>query len=80
MNVFHLSPETVKLRLQEVEGVPELRALLCNPKILKLIVHHNRARSRLSFLQQLELKCASVVVLGLIVWFLIDLKKLFTFF
>lgn len=64
MNIFHLSPETVELRLQEIESVPELRALQTNPKILKLIVHHNRARSRLSFLQQLELKCADVIVLG----------------
>lgn len=65
MNVFHLSPETVRLRLQEIESVPQLRTLLCNPNILKLIIHHNRARSRLSFLQQLELKCASVTVLGM---------------
>lgn len=64
MNIFHLAPETVKLRLQELETVPELKALLCNPKVLKLVVHHNRARSRLSFLQQLELKCASISVLG----------------
>lgn len=65
MNVFHLSPETVKLRLQEIESVPELRILLCHPNILKLIIHYNRAKSRLSFLQQLELKCASIIVLGL---------------
>lgn len=64
MNIFHLSPETVRLRLQEIESVPELRTLLTNPKVLKLIIHHNRARSRLSFLQQLELRCAGVVVLG----------------
>lgn len=64
MNIFYLSPETVKLRLQEIESVPELRALLFNKNILKLILHHNRARTRLSFLQQLELRCASVYVLG----------------
>lgn len=64
MNIFHHSPETVKLRLQEVESIPELRALLSNPRVLKLIVHHNRAKSRLTFLQELRLKCANLMFLG----------------
>lgn len=64
MNVFHMSPETVRLRLEEIERSPDFRVLLKHPKILSLIVHHNRAKSRLSFLQQLQLRCASFIVLG----------------
>ncbi|XP_018576444.1 transcription termination factor 5, mitochondrial [Anoplophora glabripennis] len=64
MNVFHLSPTTVKLRLEEIEQSPDFRVLLKHPKLLSLIVHHNRAKSRLSFLQQLQLRCASFTVLG----------------
>ncbi|KAG5868528.1 hypothetical protein JTB14_032275 [Gonioctena quinquepunctata] len=62
-NIFHMSPETVRYRLEEIEKSPDLRVLLCHPRILKLVVHHNRAKSRLSFLQQLQLKCASLYVL-----------------
>lgn len=64
MDIFYVSPETLKLRLQEIKNTPELRVLLFNSSILKLIVHHNRSKTRLSFLQELELKCASLFVLG----------------
>ncbi|KAJ8916747.1 hypothetical protein NQ315_013952 [Exocentrus adspersus] len=64
MNVFHMSPDTVKLRLEEIERSPDFRVLLGHPKVLSLIVHHNRAKSRLSFLQQLQMRCASLIVLN----------------
>ncbi|CAH1176044.1 unnamed protein product [Phaedon cochleariae] len=63
MNIFHMSPETVKLRLQEIEKSPDLKVLFSHPRILKLIVHHNRTKSRLSFLQQLQLRCATLSIL-----------------
>ncbi|KAJ8961175.1 hypothetical protein NQ318_008856 [Aromia moschata] len=64
MNVFHMSPETVQLRLEGIQSSSDLRVLLKHPRILSLVVHHNRAKSRLSFLQQLQLKCASLIILG----------------
>jgi len=64
MNIFQVSPETVKARLEEIQGVPELKVLINNPHILKLIIHHNEARSRLSFLQEVKLKCATTSILG----------------
>ncbi|KAJ8926777.1 hypothetical protein NQ314_020827 [Rhamnusium bicolor] len=64
MNIFHMSPETVKLRLEEINHSPDFKVLLKHPRVLSLVVHHNRAKSRLSFLQQLQLKCASLIVLG----------------
>lgn len=65
MNVFQLSPETVELRLQELERNADFKVLLHNPNILKLVVHHNRAKSRLLFLKELQLKCTTVSILGL---------------
>ncbi|XP_060518431.1 transcription termination factor 5, mitochondrial [Cylas formicarius] len=62
--IFQISPETVKYRLEEIERIPDLRVLLGNPNILELVVHHNKATSRLSFLQQVELKCASLMLLS----------------
>lgn len=62
-NVFHMSPETVKVRLQTIEQSKDLKVLLTQPKILALIVHHNRAKTRWSFLQQLQLRCTSFTIL-----------------
>ncbi|CAH0557908.1 unnamed protein product [Brassicogethes aeneus] len=64
MNIFHLSPETVKFRLGELKKVPEFKILLDNPRILQLVVHQNRAKSRLSFLKQLQLRCTNYTLLG----------------
>lgn len=63
MNIFHVSPNTIKRRLKELQSTPEFRVYLHHPKILSLIVHHNRAKSRLSFLQEVKLNCASFYVL-----------------
>lgn len=65
MNVFHLSPKTVQKRLKEIQCIPELKVHLFNPKILQIIIHHNRAKRRLEFLQQEQLKCASFYILGM---------------
>lgn len=64
MNIFHMSPKTVKLRLEELERSSELKVLMHNPCVLKLIVHHNRAKARLALLKELQLKCTTVSVLG----------------
>ncbi|KAJ3655114.1 hypothetical protein Zmor_014254 [Zophobas morio] len=65
LNIFYLSPETVEFRLNELQRVADFKVLLYNPNILKLVVHHNRAKSRLTFLKELQLKCATVSVLGI---------------
>ncbi|XP_072376249.1 transcription termination factor 5, mitochondrial [Diabrotica undecimpunctata] len=62
-NVFQLSPETVKLRLQEIEKHPDLKILLTHPNVLSLIIHHNRAKTRLSFLHQMQLRCVPLTIL-----------------
>ena len=62
--VFTMSPETVDFRLQEIQRIPELRMLLSSPNILNLVLHQNKVKSRLSFLQKLQLKCASMQVLS----------------
>ncbi|CAG9854185.1 unnamed protein product [Phyllotreta striolata] len=62
-NVFHMSPETVKLRLQEIEKCPDMKILFQHPKFLALVVHHNRAKTRLDFLQQSQLRCATLSIL-----------------
>ncbi|KAK9744690.1 short chain dehydrogenase [Popillia japonica] len=63
MNVFTLSPHTIKARFAEIKEIPEMNVLRHSPRILRLIVHHNRAKSRLSFMHQLQLKCASMCLL-----------------
>lgn len=64
MNVFSLSPETVKLRLQEIDSVPELKLLKSHDQFLKLVIHHRRTKTRLNYLQNLQLKCADTLLLG----------------
>ncbi|CAH1104605.1 unnamed protein product [Psylliodes chrysocephalus] len=62
-NVFHMAPQTVRVRLQEIENSPDLKLLLQHPKILALVVHHNRANDRLSFLQQSQIRCVPLTIL-----------------
>lgn len=64
MNVFNMSPDTVRLRLNEIKRIPELQIFMKHKNILRLVVHHNRARSRLSYLQELQLKCTPLLILG----------------
>ncbi|XP_025834710.1 transcription termination factor 5, mitochondrial isoform X2 [Agrilus planipennis] len=64
VRVLTLSPTTVKLRFEEIEAIPELKVLKTHPRILCLIGHHNRARSRLSFLKDMKLNCANLGILG----------------
>ncbi|KAK9869839.1 hypothetical protein WA026_003565 [Henosepilachna vigintioctopunctata] len=65
LNIFQLSPQTVKYRLEEIENTPELNILKHNVNFLKLVVHHQRAKSRLSFLQELQMKCLPLSILSM---------------
>lgn len=72
MNIFTLSPDTIQSRFNEISEIPEMNVLRQSPRILRLILHYNRAKSRLSFMHQLQLKCASMCLLGkypLLTWF-----------
>lgn len=63
MNIFTLSPDTIQSRFNEISEIPEMNVLRQSPRILRLILHYNRAKSRLSFMHQLQLKCASMCLL-----------------
>ncbi|VEN59527.1 unnamed protein product [Callosobruchus maculatus] len=62
--IFTMSPETIKTRLQIIDGNNNVKFLLKHPQLLKLILYHKRTKKRLSFIQELQLKCASITVLG----------------
>lgn len=64
MNIFTLSIDTVELRLHEIQNSPEMRVLLHEPLILKLIVHLRRAKTRLKMLNEYNMKCADLAILG----------------
>nr|CAI5823804.1 unnamed protein product [Callosobruchus analis] len=59
-----MSPETVKTRLQIIDGNDNVKFLLKHPNLLNLILYHKRAKKRMSFIQQLQLRCASITVIG----------------
>ncbi|KAF5275663.1 hypothetical protein FQA39_LY06775 [Lamprigera yunnana] len=60
MNIFFMSPELVHKRIEEVKKIPEFNLFRNHSNFLQLIIYHNEARSRLSFLKKLKIKCASV--------------------
>lgn len=64
INVYHLSPKTVQARLDALKSTPEFEVLMNNNRVLHLIVHLHRAKSRLAFLRDVKMKCASLLVLG----------------
>lgn len=65
LNVFQYAPQTVQYRLEEIDKLPELRVLKHHNKFLSLVVHHQRAKSRLCYLQELKMKCLPLKLLAL---------------
>ncbi|XP_044752077.1 transcription termination factor 5, mitochondrial [Coccinella septempunctata] len=65
LNVFQYAPQTVQYRLEEIDKSPELRILKHNNKFLNLVVHHQRAKSRLNYLQELKMKCLPLKLLAI---------------
>lgn len=61
--VLTLGPETVYDRLAELTKVEEFDVLCSNPRILRLIFYQTKAKTRLDYLKQLKVKCASLHVL-----------------
>lgn len=63
MGVFQLSPETIRARLEEITRSPDTVPLIKIPRLLTLLLHHTKAKSRLPFLQRMNLKCINYYVL-----------------
>lgn len=65
MGVFLLKPTTLDERLQELIKMPDFEVFHNNPNVLELVAHMDRAKSRLSSLKELQLRCfGGVRVLG----------------
>lgn len=62
--ILSLGADTVRERLVELTKVKEFHALMSNPRILRLIHFQTKAKTRLEYLKQLKLKCASLHVLS----------------
>lgn len=60
MNVFHLSPKTVKRCLDEIKSTPDLLVHLGDKKLLKIVIHNKRASLRMKNLRSGHLKCTSL--------------------
>ncbi|GLV41616.1 mitochondrial transcription termination factor 5 [Carabus blaptoides fortunei] len=61
--IFTLSPESVRFRLQELQSIPEFEVLRKNQRIVQLVLSQNKAKLRLEHLRKLNVKCASINVL-----------------
>lgn len=57
--IFTMNVDTIRCRLLEIKRHPELRSISDYINILHLIVHQKKINSRLSFMQELKLKCGS---------------------
>lgn len=64
IQVLTLSPNTVYKRLVELKNIEEFNVLSSHPRILRLIYYQNKARTRLEYLKQLNVKCASLNLLS----------------
>lgn len=62
--IYTLSPDTVRHRLEEAKTIPEFEALFCSPRLLKIIYYSKRAKLRLQVLKELNKKCFSLNVLS----------------
>lgn len=64
LEVLTLSPITIEERLVELKEVKEFNVLVSHPRILRLVHYHNKAVTRLEYLKQLKVKCASLHILS----------------
>jgi hypothetical protein len=63
VEILTLGPETVFERLMQLTKVKEFNVLCGHPRILRLIHYQNKAKTRLEYLKQMKVKCASLHVL-----------------
>lgn len=64
LDLLTLGSESVHERLRELTKVKEFNVLKGHPRVLRLIHYQNKARTRLEYLKQLKVKCASLHVLS----------------
>lgn len=64
LEILTLAPETVLQRLDHLSTVKEFDALGSNPRFLRLVHYHKKAKSRLDCLKQMNVKCASLNLLS----------------
>lgn len=63
VEILTLGPETVFERLTQLKRVKEFNVLCSHPRILRLIHYQNKAKTRLEYLKQMKVKCASLHIL-----------------
>jgi hypothetical protein len=63
VEILTLGPETVYERLMQLKRVKEFNVLCSHPRILRLIHYQNKAKTRLEYLKQMKVKCASLHIL-----------------
>lgn len=62
--VLTLGSATIRDRLNAMSEIEEFKVLKSNPGILKLIHFQNKAKTRLEYLKELKVKCASIHILS----------------
>lgn len=63
VEILTLGHETVFERLMELKKVKEFNVLCGHPRVLRLIHYQNKAKTRLEYLKQMKVKCASLHIL-----------------
>ncbi|XP_067014472.2 transcription termination factor 5, mitochondrial [Anabrus simplex] len=64
MHIFTLSSESVRQRLKNLKEVPEFEPLSSHPRILRLVHYQHKALTRLDYLQEQRVRCASLHLLS----------------
>nr|CAD7595954.1 unnamed protein product [Timema genevievae] len=62
-DIFTLSSDSVNTRLKELSSIPAFNALQTHPRVLRLVHYQQKARSRLDYLRDIRVKCASLHIL-----------------
>ncbi|XP_048005545.1 transcription termination factor 5, mitochondrial-like [Leguminivora glycinivorella] len=63
-DIYTLSPDTVRTRLEEAKTIPEFQTFLNHPRFLKMIHYKNTAMLRLRSLYNNRKKCLSLNILS----------------
>lgn len=63
-DIFTLSSDTVYERLHDLDKIPEFKVLKSHPRILRLVHFQKKVVSRLNYLQDMRVKCASLHILS----------------
>ncbi|XP_041973576.1 transcription termination factor 5, mitochondrial-like [Aricia agestis] len=64
LQLFTLSPATIRERLQKAKEIPELNAFYNHPRFLKVIHYNNTALNRIMKLYKMDKKCLSLNIIS----------------